>query len=105
MLIVRLLLEHNVNVNLANTKGDTPLHYCVRMNRKDLVVDLLLAHADITIHNNQDKTPFDIAIEEHVSNEIVTLLSNTQGAEVVGCNCFRPVPVVPQTQADRIHPK
>ena len=41
LLIVKLLLEHNADPNVPNTKGDTALHYAVRLNRKDLVFELL----------------------------------------------------------------
>lgn len=34
VLLVRLLIEYGADVNLANAKGDTPLHYSVRMNRR-----------------------------------------------------------------------
>jgi ankyrin repeat protein len=31
LLIVRLLLDHKVNPNIPNAKGDTPLHYSINI--------------------------------------------------------------------------
>jgi ankyrin repeat protein len=79
LLIVKLLLEHGATVNMQTFKGDTALHYAVRMNRKDLVFELLGANADINLKNKEDKTPFDLAIEDNCSEQITKRLSDTQG--------------------------
>eukprot|EP01119_Soliformovum_irregulare_P016204 TRINITY_DN465_c1_g1_i4.p1 TRINITY_DN465_c1_g1~~TRINITY_DN465_c1_g1_i4.p1 ORF type:complete len:1124 (+),score=390.92 TRINITY_DN465_c1_g1_i4:174-3545(+) len=78
VLIVRLLLEQGVNVNNVNSKGDSPLHYSVRVNRKELVDELILANADITLQNKQEQTALDVAVEEHCADTILNLLLNTQ---------------------------
>ena len=77
--IARLLIERGANVNIARGGGDWPrtgwtaLHYAAGFALKELV-QLLLSHgADVTIRDEQFKTPLDIARDEE-QQEIVDLL-------------------------------
>lgn len=58
----QLLLKHNLDVNLTNREGETPLHMAVRGRNVD-VVQLLLQHGAENIANEQGQTPIDLAIE------------------------------------------
>eukprot|EP01114_Cavostelium_apophysatum_P020374 TRINITY_DN6807_c0_g1_i2.p1 TRINITY_DN6807_c0_g1~~TRINITY_DN6807_c0_g1_i2.p1 ORF type:complete len:695 (+),score=200.18 TRINITY_DN6807_c0_g1_i2:258-2342(+) len=64
LLLVESLLAHKANVNILTASGETPLHYAVRLGRKDLVHVLVMYGADITIKGNKDnKTPYELALQ------------------------------------------
>jgi len=49
LLLVDLLVQNSADVNLANEKGETPLHYAVFQQRKDLVVALMKGKASANV--------------------------------------------------------
>jgi len=66
---VRILIDAGVNVNAADRRGFTPLHSniseCLRRDRirpYDTMKKLLQEGADIFARNNDDETPFDLAM-------------------------------------------
>ena len=73
-----LLAREDVDVNVCDCKGRTPLHYAVenKQKRKELI-EALLSHKDIEINirDNEGKTPLDtfMEIECDGKNEIVCL--------------------------------
>ena len=58
--LVKLLLEHNFNVNLCNDKGQTPLITALKLKNKDCLRILLNAGAHLNMHQ-KDLPIFDLA--------------------------------------------
>lgn len=56
LLMVKLLVQHGANVNIPSVKtGETPLHYAVRLGRKDIIKVLLKAGADTSLEDTISK--------------------------------------------------
>ena len=73
--VIRLLLEHGIDINVQNQLSWTPLHLA-SSNGALRVVRLLLEHdaaADVEAKNNVDKTALQIAADEG-HDEVVELL-------------------------------
>jgi ankyrin repeat protein len=64
-----------VGVNEADYNGETLLHYAVRANNKDVVLDLLSLGADRGAKNRRGETPLDLA-QTKGYQEIAALLAN-----------------------------
>lgn len=78
ILIVKLLIQYNADVNIGNSANETALHYAVRLQRKDLVKILLNAGADIKIKESKSgKTPYDLAVESG-QHDIAETLKNVK---------------------------
>lgn len=59
--LVNIVLDLGVDVNLADGRGNTPLHDAVRMQFES-VVELLATHgADVNAANERGETPLDLA--------------------------------------------
>ena len=55
-------MDNGGNVNILTLNNETPLHYAVRLGRKDLVQILVSRGADITIRGKKDnKTALELA--------------------------------------------
>eukprot|EP01117_Protostelium_nocturnum_P003386 TRINITY_DN1438_c0_g1_i1.p1 TRINITY_DN1438_c0_g1~~TRINITY_DN1438_c0_g1_i1.p1 ORF type:complete len:1279 (-),score=531.40 TRINITY_DN1438_c0_g1_i1:189-4025(-) len=80
-LMVRLLLDHNVDVNLADFNGKSPLHCSVAVNRVELTQELLLAGASINTNTNSGQSPMDIAIMNNGSEKMINLLNRMKELE------------------------
>eukprot|EP01116_Phalansterium_solitarium_P006676 TRINITY_DN1901_c0_g1_i1.p1 TRINITY_DN1901_c0_g1~~TRINITY_DN1901_c0_g1_i1.p1 ORF type:complete len:680 (+),score=273.03 TRINITY_DN1901_c0_g1_i1:364-2403(+) len=76
LLMVRLLLERHADGNIANFNGETPLHYAIHLNRRDIVVALLSSGADPTLRGDKAKSPLDVAQQES-SEEVISLIRET----------------------------
>ncbi|MGE0206797.1 MAG: ankyrin repeat domain-containing protein [Candidatus Babeliales bacterium] len=61
--IVQYLLSKGADVNGGITRGTTPLHLAVYSKNKELCKLLCKAGADITIKDEENRTPFDLALE------------------------------------------
>ena len=66
--LVSYLIDKKAEINVKNNFGDTPLHYAMQNNNKEVVlnrsqiIQLLLDNgADLKIKNNHNKTPYDMA--------------------------------------------
>ncbi len=64
-----------VGVNEADYNGETLLHYAVRANNKDAVLDLISLGADRGAKNRRGETPLDLA-QAKGYQEIAALLAN-----------------------------
>lgn len=61
--IVELLIKNGADVNLANKRGNTPLHLAVSSGQIKMT-ELLLKHgAQISKSNHYEETPFDLAMK------------------------------------------
>jgi ankyrin repeat protein len=64
VMMVKPLLEHHARADARGGKeGDTPLHYAIRMGRRDLVHLLLSNGGDVTVKNDHDKDSIELSIE------------------------------------------
>lgn len=71
---VQELLKAGVKVNIIdkNNKDNTPLHYAVERDKKEIVEKLLQEwKADINAKNNRDNTPLHIAVSKEVVRKLV----------------------------------
>ncbi|XP_012675479.1 ankyrin repeat domain-containing protein 22 isoform X2 [Clupea harengus] len=59
--LIKLVLSSKVEVNAADYKGNTALHYACQRKSQGIVPLLLEKHADVSIKNNKGETPLDIA--------------------------------------------
>jgi len=58
-----LLNTHNVNLNVRNTYGETPLHKTVKHGYYDLTINLLNDQANPNVRDLEDKTPLEKGLE------------------------------------------
>ncbi|XP_063817771.1 ankyrin repeat domain-containing protein 22 isoform X2 [Pseudophryne corroboree] len=59
--LIRLLLASGVDVNAADSTGNTALHYACKMKSQAVIPILLAANADPHIRNKEGESSFDIA--------------------------------------------
>ncbi|XP_059148176.1 putative ankyrin repeat protein RF_0381 [Physella acuta] len=81
--VLQLLLDNKADVNLANNKGRTVLHYCVKTRRLEQVKLLLEAGADVNIQNSDHKTPVHIAAHLFCCTDTQTDLNISVEAEIL----------------------
>ncbi|MFC1745573.1 ankyrin repeat domain-containing protein [Candidatus Riflebacteria bacterium] len=75
--IVRFLVENNAKIDLADVRGDTPLHRLVFFfNNHKIVKFFLTKGAKINIKNKNGQTPLHIAVLEKKDKIIETLVKN-----------------------------
>lgn len=74
--IIKLLLEHNANVNAQNKDGRTSLHAAVETLNFDIVKLLLDSEADMLIEDTNGETPLSI-VEAQESEDFIKLLEST----------------------------
>nr|XP_009798518.1 PREDICTED: ankyrin repeat domain-containing protein, chloroplastic-like [Nicotiana sylvestris] len=68
--MIKILLLYNVDINLQDHDGWTPLHLAVQSRRTDIVRLLLIKGADKTLKNRDGLTPLDICL--HYGRDIRT---------------------------------
>ncbi|KAM4657599.1 DNA-binding protein RFXANK isoform 3-T5 [Amazona ochrocephala] len=83
--IVTLLLERNVDINIYDWNGGTPLLYAVRGNHVKCVEALLARGADLTEEADSGYTPMDLAValghrkvQQVMENHILKLFQNKE---------------------------
>ncbi|EGC36183.1 hypothetical protein DICPUDRAFT_97668 [Dictyostelium purpureum] len=67
--IIELLLSRNINVNIKNINGSTPLHLAVFWNHFKVLELLLKYNAGLDEKNNKGRTPLSLAC--HYGNETI----------------------------------
>lgn len=66
-IIADTLIKNGVDINRQDAQGNTALHYAISSRFPSQTIASLMAyHPDITIKNNLNKTPLDLAREEQV---------------------------------------
>lgn len=73
--VLNFLISRKIDLNKTDTKGNTKLHHYAAENDLYAVEQLIRHGADLTYKNKAGKTPFDIALENKVSQTIITLLT------------------------------
>ncbi len=71
---VQLKIRDESNINHQNNNGDTSLHIAIRGNNSEIAKMLLDQGADITILNNDGKTPLDLALEAPLGYEMTLIM-------------------------------
>jgi ankyrin repeat protein len=71
--VVKLLLERNVDPNIKNKFGRTPLHMAAFWGHDDVVKLLLVRGADPTVKDKDGRTPLDLA-RERGRHEVVSVI-------------------------------
>ena len=83
--VTTLLIDNGANVNAQITgggwKGFSPLHLATYFGHKEVTSLLLKAGADMTIKNNQDETPLNLASQKK-SMDIILLIAQTAEAKI-----------------------
>jgi ankyrin repeat protein len=61
--LIHLLFSYDVDLNIQDNEGKTPLHYAVVRGPRfmDLIEKIVEKGADFTIKDKKGKTPLDIA--------------------------------------------
>ena len=59
--LARITLDLGVDVNAADARGDTPLHYAVRQGYESVIEFLASRGADLNARNGRDQTPLTLA--------------------------------------------
>jgi len=75
--VARLLLEHDADVNaqISDGSGRTPLHVSMKHNRAEVVRVLLEHGANVDAEDSEGRTPYQIASAKRY-NEIMKMLSD-----------------------------
>uniref|UniRef100_A0A8C8RY63 Regulatory factor X associated ankyrin containing protein n=1 Tax=Pelusios castaneus TaxID=367368 RepID=A0A8C8RY63_9SAUR len=83
--IVIMLLERDVDINIYDWNGGTPLLYAVRGNHVKCVEALLARGADLTTEADSGYTPMDLAValgnkkvQQVIENHILKLFQNKE---------------------------
>ena len=83
--IMKLLIEKGGNINIQHEKDrsfDTPLHIASK-NKKDKVIEFLVENdADLTIENNNLKTPLDIIAEKYVEEPDKEIMKHQENVNI-----------------------
>ncbi len=72
--LVRMLLEHNVQLNVQHDTGITPLHYAAKHGDPEMLILLLEEGADVAITMEDGSLPADLA-RDNGYEEIAEILS------------------------------
>nr|KYP49004.1 ADP-ribosylation factor GTPase-activating protein AGD1 [Cajanus cajan] len=75
--MVDLLLQHGADINACDSKGRTPLHYCIIGGKTATAKVLIMRGANTYIADKEGNTPLKLVLESgSVGNEILPLLAS-----------------------------
>ncbi|XP_062025730.1 ADP-ribosylation factor GTPase-activating protein AGD3-like isoform X1 [Rosa rugosa] len=76
--MVELLLQYGANINASDSKGQTPLHYCVMRGNPAITKMLLMRGADPQATDREGKTPCKLVSESALNdNGMLSMLTNS----------------------------
>lgn len=76
--MIELLLQYGANINASDSRGQAPLHRCIREGRTVFAKLLLTRGADPRIVDVEGKTPLELAVESNiVDSDVLALLADT----------------------------
>ncbi len=58
------LLNNNINPNLVNKRGETPIFDAIRKNKREMIISLLNKYAKVNILNYNNESPLFIALSK-----------------------------------------
>lgn len=70
----QLVRYHKVGIHIADRYGDTPLHHAVRNGHIPMVTFILELAGGLTLTNNKNQTPADIAFDTNQSEDMIRCL-------------------------------
>ncbi|XP_050376318.1 ADP-ribosylation factor GTPase-activating protein AGD3-like isoform X2 [Argentina anserina] len=75
--MVELLLQYGANINASDSKGQTPLHYCVMRGNPAITKMLLMRGADPQATDREGKTPSKLLSESALNdNGMLSMLNS-----------------------------
>eukprot|EP01012_Entosiphon_sulcatum_P025507 TRINITY_DN3083_c0_g1_i1.p2 TRINITY_DN3083_c0_g1~~TRINITY_DN3083_c0_g1_i1.p2 ORF type:complete len:1036 (-),score=175.21 TRINITY_DN3083_c0_g1_i1:9-3116(-) len=77
---VKLLIEHDANIDITDDQGHTPLHYAILAKRSDTSVALIEAGCSVNATTEGESTPLHYAVANGLETVVTALLD--KGAEI-----------------------
>lgn len=84
-----LLRVENINLELTDDSGGTPLHYAVLLNDPSIIQDLISKGAEKDVHNKIGDTPLQETLINEKTNGVISLIHAGVDINVEknGCGC------------------
>ncbi|KAE8123785.1 hypothetical protein FH972_018714 [Carpinus fangiana] len=73
--MVELLLQYGADINASDSRGRTPLHYCIINGRSAIVKMLLTRGADPRAIDREGNTPPKLVSESNFNDDVLALLT------------------------------
>lgn len=91
--IIWLLEVSNLNLNIQDKEGKTPLHYAVKLGWAFPFYELLIHGADPNVRDNVGKTPLHYAVEIGSGDFVIELLKNGADPTIKDLNGETPLDI------------
>lgn len=73
--MVELLLQYGADVNAIDSKGQTPLHYCITVQKSDIAKVLLIRGVKSNVFDKEGKSAMQLAVDSGLNDaELMALL-------------------------------